>query len=228
MRMKKVLSGTTLKYIAMVTMLIDHTAVALLPMNHPAYMPLRIIGRIAFPVYCFLLTEGFRHTGNVWKYASRLAAFAIVSEIPFDMVVLGSFWDMGQQNVFFTLFFGLLAMIYYDRYTREGKPLFTVLALLLPMIGAYALATDYGPDGVMLILIFYLFRDKPVLSFGLSALLLVAMGPVEAFAVFALVLIFLYNGQKGSTRLNRYVFYGFYPVHLLILGLLGMSGSYLR
>lgn len=82
-------------------------------------MVLRGIGRVAFPIFCFLLVEGFLHTKNVWKYAGRLALFALVSEIPFDLAFQGEWLFMGYQNIFFTLLVGLLVMIAFQ--TAEEK-----------------------------------------------------------------------------------------------------------
>lgn len=223
--MTKRLSGTDLKYIAMITMLIDHTAAVLLPYQHPAYMPLRIIGRLAFPIYCFLLVEGFLHTRDPYRYAGRLAIFALISEIPFDWALFGSVWNPQDQNVFFTLCLGMLSMIFYEKYKRKGNTLLCGLALFLPAFAAYLLKTDYGAEGVVLILLFYLYRDNRQAAFFGASMLLVLMGQVEAWGVLSLVIIFMYNGQKGSTGLPRFVFYGFYPVHLLILGILNF---YLR
>lgn len=112
------LSGTTLKWIAVISMLIDHTAEVLI--NHNAaltdpiwaqiYVLMRGIGRIAFPIYAFLLVEGFLHTKDVKKYLARMLTFAVVSEIPFDLAVFHTPFYWGYQNVFFTLFLGLLAL----------------------------------------------------------------------------------------------------------------------
>lgn len=135
---RKGISGSTLKLIAIITMLIDHTAATILDrtliarglynldgtnsmavqeflrQNGAIYytdVAMRFIGRIAFPIFCFLLVEGFIHTRNQWKYTLRLAIFALISEIPFDLAFNGHFFDMGYQNVFFTLTIGMLVMI---------------------------------------------------------------------------------------------------------------------
>lgn len=110
------LDGTQLKWIALVTMFIDHTGAAvverLLSETSPAwltalYFALRIIGRLAFPIYCFLLAEGFAHTHSRPKYLARLAVFALVAEVPFDLATQGLVYYPGYQNVFFTLALGL-------------------------------------------------------------------------------------------------------------------------
>ena len=121
------ISGSTLKLIAIITMFIDHLGATVLRaiMRLPAvtsdpalsslwadiYNASRDIGRIAFPIFCFLIVEGFCHTRNVWKYAGRLFLFALISEIPFDIALKGSWYYSGKQNVYFTLLIGLLVII---------------------------------------------------------------------------------------------------------------------
>ena len=95
-----------LKMIAITTMLIDHVGAVLLPQ----YPILRIIGRIAFPIFCFLLVEGFMHTHDVIRYMTRIGLFALISEIPFDLLFYGRILDGTHQNVFFTLFIGLVML----------------------------------------------------------------------------------------------------------------------
>ena len=111
------ISGYWLKVIAVVSMLIDHTSAVILEqipgLENPAFL-MRIIGRLAFPIYCFLLVEGFMHTRDREKYALRLGCFAAVSEIPFDLAFNGKVLEVGYQNVFFTLLLGLLTMMAYD------------------------------------------------------------------------------------------------------------------
>ena len=110
------LSSFALKCIALITMIIDHVGAIL----YPEARVLRIIGRIAFPIYAFLVAEGFYHTKNVKKYMLRLLLFALVSEIPFDLALTGQILEFGHQNVFFTLFAGLLLMELYSRQTSSA------------------------------------------------------------------------------------------------------------
>ena len=126
----RVLSGSALKVLAMVIMLIDHTAAFLLVKSAAAtrtlfvlgdtdisiYRIMRDVGRAAFPIFCFLLVEGFVHTHNRFKYGRNLLIFACISEIPWDLVHKGTFFDMSTQNVFFTLFLGYLAFCAVDYY----------------------------------------------------------------------------------------------------------------
>ena len=107
------ISGYWLKLIAVISMLIDHTSAVILEqipgLEAPAFF-MRIIGRAAFPIYCFLLVEGFYHTRSRAKYAGRLFLFALISEVPFDLAFSRRMWDFSSNNVFFTLLFGLLVI----------------------------------------------------------------------------------------------------------------------
>lgn len=104
------LNGAQLKGIAFGTMVVDHAAVMLLQETGTLYWSMRLIGRLAFPLYCFLLAEGFCHTRSAGRYLGRLAALAVVSEIPFNLLNRGAAADPMHQNVMFTLFLGLLAL----------------------------------------------------------------------------------------------------------------------
>lgn len=238
------LTGHTLKLIAVITMLIDHIGYALLEIgllprisdavlagNSFDFLPadyhfwynfdlvLRFIGRLAFPIFCFLLVEGFLHTKNVKKYALRLAIFALLSEVPFDLVVSNTFFDLSSQNVFFTLFIGLL-VLWGMQYFASTLPTHMVplryLVALTGMMAAHFLQTDYAAFGVLLIMLLYEFRNNRLWQCITGAILMLFKsytGPL------AFLLIFFYNGERGK-QLPKYFFYAFYPVHLLILFLL--------
>ena len=164
----RVLSGSALKTIALVTMLIDHTTLTFLHGSKAAvftiaghtllwYTFLRGIGRLAFPIYVFLLTEGFIHTRNRKKYGGRLLAFALISEIPWNLLHNGTVLYIKSQNVFFTLFLGFLALCAMDRYKNDTKKLALMLAPLL--IASLTLKSDYGASGFGFILTVYLLRE---------------------------------------------------------------------
>lgn len=244
------ISGSTLKMIAVVTMLIDHFAAGVLGrylamngigsldindmsgidlwMNQNAalystYNIMRLIGRIAFPIYCFLLVEGFEHTSNRMKYAGRLLVFAVISEVPFDLVFSGEILEFGYQNVFFTLFLGLLAMMGL-RYIEERedmqmmvKPLWNFVVIAACMFAAQFAKTDYAAIGVLCITVLYLFRRKKKYQTiaGCVAFLW------ELTAPLAFIPVWFYNGKRGWNM--KYFFYLFYPVHLLLLYLLCMA-----
>jgi len=168
----KILSGSMLKLIAVISMLIDHTAhvlVKVLPFmkislfslggtNYTVYYVMRLIGRLAFPIFCFLIVEGFLHTRNVKKYCIRLAIFAAVSEIPFNFMLSGKFYDLSHQNVYFTLLIGVIALALYERLENH---LYKFLAIGFLLAFTHLLHTDYGMNGVMLILVIYLLRSAP-------------------------------------------------------------------
>ncbi|MDD3139652.1 MAG: TraX family protein [Lachnospiraceae bacterium] len=194
---------------AIITMAIDHVGAVFFPQ----YIILRIIGRLAFPIFCFLLVEGFYHTRDVHKYMLRLGIFAFVSEIPFDLAFFGTFIEFTHQNVFFTLFLGLLAL-----YLLNTKMLLVTktVGVFLLMFLAELLHTDYGAIGILMILVFYSFREKLIIksaSIGIINMLLV--GGVQAYATFSVIPILLYNGRRGYNL--KYIFYAFYPVHLIII-----------
>ena len=173
------------------------------------YDLMRLVGRLAFPLFCFLLVEGFLHTSNVKKYALRLALFALVSEVPFDLAVFGTLFDPKHQNVFFTLLIGLLVMIAADRF-RE-KVWVQVVIYAAGMAAGLLLQTDYGYKGVLLIIILYIFRYERKTQ-ALAGALTISW---ELTAPLAFLPILAYNGKRGLSM--RYFFYWFYPVHLLIL-----------
>lgn len=208
------LSGSSLKILALLIMLIDHMGAILFPQ----YFFLRIIGRLAFPIFCFLLVEGFIHTKNVKKYALRLGIFALISEIPFDLALFNRPFDFSHQNIFFTLFIGLLVLIGIHKFKQ--RPWIGYCIFIIGIIIAELSKVDYGSFGVIIILLFYIYHQHHnliILTLGLFIFSLL-LTPVEVFATLAIIPITLYNGKRGISL--KYVFYAFYPVHLLILYLI--------
>ena len=212
--MKLGINSFTLKMIAIVTMLIDHVGAVLFPQIEL----LRIIGRIAFPIFAFTLVEGFFHTRDVKKYLMRLGVLALVSEIPFDLAFFGVPFAFVHQNVFFTLFLGILMLYFVVNTPRDFRRVLCVLGMIL--LADY-LQTDYGSWGLLMILCYYVFREKPWLKYGgIAAINIFAMGYSQVYAPLALIPIALYNGEEGY-KCKKF-FYGFYPVHLFILYLLSI------
>lgn len=230
--MKKGLTGTGLKWIAIITMLIDHIgaliverAIIKFSVTKPGLCEqlsildtvLRGIGRIAFPIFCFLLIQGFMYTKNRIKYALRLLAFAFISEIPFDFAFSGRAFYTGYQNVFFTLFIGLVIIIFIDRIweqQRFSKILRISLCIVCAGIGFFGarfLGVDYGGRGIIAILALYLFR-RNLFEQALAGVIAFAW---EFPAPFAFIPVFAYNGKRGKG--NKYFFYVFYPIHLSVL-----------
>ena len=200
---RRTFSGTALKTIACITMLVDHIGASCIEAGiltpgldagtlsqdtlsaYPLYrldMVLRFTGRLAFPLFCFLLVEGFVHTHNVKGYLGRLVLFGILSEVPFDLAFFRTPFDPSAQNVYWTL--------------------------------ALAANTDYNAIGVIIICALYLTRTNRKRQCLAGALLFM----FELTAPLAFVLVWFYNGQRGAcSPLQKKAFYWFYPVHLLVL-----------
>lgn len=227
------LNGFHLKLIAICTMLIDHMGYTLFP----GVMWLRCVGRVAFPIFCFLIAEGCVYTHDRKKYAARLLVFALLSEIPFNLMNSGMIWDPYDQNVLWTLLLGALVCWLMDWALKKCTPLSFVLTGAA-MVAAYwlleAFRTDYGGWGMLLVAAFYCVRRAPsgavvkmiAQAFGLAFFSLGVMGgylSIELWSLVSLVPIWLYNGQRGfSNKAVQYGFYAFYPVHILILSLIAM------
>ncbi len=221
----KIINGSWLKIIAVVSMLIDHLAFLILPHFDLFSEPIeflgkeftiikicRLIGRLAFPIFAFLITEGFSHTKNYKKYGINLLAFAVVSEIPYNLFLSGKLFNFNSQNVFFTLFLGFLGI-----YVLENAKINIEKAVYIfgVVVLALFLKCDYGAKGVILIVLLYLLKNQlplaSVLSYG------VLSGGVAAWCAF--VPINMYNGTRGFIKGNvmKYAFYVFYPAHMLVL-----------
>lgn len=203
------LNSFTLKMFAIVSMIIDHVGYIFFP-NATIF---RAFGRIAFPIFCFLIVEGFHHTRSHMNYLIRLTIFAFISEIPFDLAFQGMLFDWQHQNVFFTLVLGLISIFCLEEMNTRK---IYILPLILMWGTAELIHCDYGIGGVIFICMLYLTRETPWIRFVLSALILyVFWGSLELFGLFALLLIAFYNGKRGPSA--QMIFYWFYPVHLLVL-----------
>lgn len=223
---QKRLSQESLKILACVTMLIDHVAAVF-----RLALKWRVIGRLSFPIYCFLLAEGAYHTRNPKKYALRLAIGALLSEIVFDFAFFGRFY-WGHQNVMLTLLLGFFTLRAMEMFPDMFRKVLVVIPFAL---AAELLCTDYGWVGVALVALFALTRELPgrwpILAAGMAILFLsipsatrMIFGirvPIQIFGLAALVPIALYSGKKmTNNKAIQWAFYLFYPVHLLILWLL--------
>lgn len=231
-------SALALHGFAMMCMLIDHT-------YHVFGGPviLNIIGRIAFPIYLFLLVEGFKHTGNVKNYMLRMLGFAIISEIPFDLMLAGKPFYWRHQNVMWTLLICLAMMTVLEKvrtkYGDHGWG-FAGLAIMTACVVAEMFCVDYGLTGVLYCVLFYGISSfveirwcgRLSMLFGLIGLSSVIYGrptveifslavPIQSFCILSLPFIWSYNGEPGSkTKIVKLARYSFYPLHLLFLGLL--------
>lgn len=255
--MKKGLSQESLKLLACITMLIDHIGYALVyPMYqqvsiingnalaaakilNTVYLFLRCIGRLSLPIFAFLLVEGFLHTRSRKKYALRLAIGAILSEIPYNLVVSGSPVWRYRQSIMIALFLGFCALLAMERCRKLAwKPV-----VMIPFaIHAELLCTDYGWGCIALVALFELSRHmynrnlirfcgmlvlfhympSAMLQFGSFSL------PMQALGALSMLFIAAYDGRKVTgSKAVQWGFYLFYPVHLLVLYFIGMlSGTF--
>ena len=221
------LSGSALKVIAVISMLIDHIAAHVLIYNPRVttllftvgkievtwYFVLRTIGRLAFPIFCFLLVEGFMYTRNRKRYGISLALFALASEVPFDLVRSLTPYDPTYQNVFFTLLLGYLSLCAFEYFA--DRPALQATCVIGLALGSMGLLCDYGPRGYALILILYFLRQNAVAKTALGCCVTTATWR----AGLAFIPINFYNGTRGFIKgpVLKFAFYAFYPVHLFIL-----------
>lgn len=203
------LTSYQLKWIAIITMVIDHTGAII----YPGEMMWRYIGRVSFPIFCFLLVEGFFHTHDIYQYMLRLGIFAVISEIPYDLAFHGKILEFEYQNVFFTLLLGVVMMYVLE---KSGKWSEKLIEVLLVMWLANLLRTDYSFKGILLIAIFYIFRQNFLPKMACGAVWnFLWNGSIQGYGALAMIPIALYNGEHG--RRMKYFFYVFYPAHLLVL-----------
>ena len=219
------LSGSALKIIAVVSMVIDHCAYYLMDGNTMAYEVMRCFGRIAFPVFAFLVAEGFAHTRNRMRYFLSLMLFAVVSEVPWYLLNGAD----GTHNVMFTLALGVAALAAFER-LREHRILCCLFILLTAWLATW-LGTDYEWRGMLMIVVFYLLsmsKNTPVILRRMMQLLFafpLMMRYGITGALLACAVIFLYDGTRGFIHGNvaKYGFYVFYPAHLLLFFCLSVN-----
>lgn len=237
-------TGFHLKYFALFTMTLDHIGAVLLTPDSTGYTLFRAIGRMAFPIFCFLLVEGFFHTRSHMNYLKRLFVFALISELPFDM----AFYQFPvnrepsslfcHQNIFFTLALGFFAMYMAERFLRTA-PFFAFLSVIGSIFLAQILRFDYGGLGIIIILLFYGYRRfyshlSRLSAYTLALIPFLLLGDWKQFFVlFTLPLFLLYHGQRGNMAPGgrrvpggKYFFYWYYPCHLLFLGIIYFTITY--
>ena len=231
-----VINADVLRVVAVGTMIIDHIWQAGLVEARW----FNWIGRLAFPIFAFQIAEGYAKTSNVKRYALRLFAFALISEIPFNIFCADWVFYPDYQNVIFTLLMGLMAIIAIDKAKKEPAVknicLFGMIAVIIVIL-AELLLVDYGAAGVLTVIAFYLFRDFkyarvmqllsmiiifvlvfPGNTFAVKLFGSVLFLPVQIFALLSLIPIWLYNGKKGlHSKALQYGFYVIYPLHLLVI-----------
>lgn len=226
------MSSFVLKIIACISMFCDHIGDAFIG----KLTFLNYIGRLAFPIFCFQIVQGYIHTHDIKKYILRLSLFALISQIPF-MLFYHIVFDSFAINVIFTLLFGLFTILIYDKYNKSVGACFCLLLGIIAQVCQF----DYGFFGVFIIFMFYVLRNKktamslvfalavlirysiPLLQYGLSLSYLFSNGKYSMMVystIFSIVPILFYNGKKGKNA--KYLFYIFYPVHLLILSVISI------
>ena len=236
-------TSMSLHLMAMGFMLCDHLWATIVPGNDW----LTCIGRLTFPIFAFLTVEGYFHTHSFKKYMTRLLIFAILSEIPFNLVMGSSWFYPIHQNVLWTFLLGLGLIHLNEKAKKTGKLVRRILTGIGTVCMAYVLGillfVDYYHAGVLMVLVFYFFRGRKWWNFIGQFLLLYYINVEllagytyeftlfgetyyfvrQGFALLALIPIWLYQGNEGyKSKTLQYVYYGFYPVHLLILALLRM------
>lgn len=173
-------------------------------------MLMHYIGRTAFPLFAFLITEGFTHTHDRKKYGINLFIFALISEIPWNLAHTGDLF-YARQNVFFTLLLGYLGLCTLEYYKDDYKKKIITLACLLGV--SLVLRADYTCFGFGFIILLYLLDRR------MMAILGCCMLPSRWIGGLAFVPILMYNGERGFAKAKwiKYAFYIFYPLHLLVL-----------
>ena len=232
------LSAAALHILAMTFMLMDHLWATLLP----AQEWLTCVGRIAFPIFAFMAVEGYFHTHNLKKYLLRMLIFAVISEVPFDLMYGGTWFYPVHQNVIWTLMMGL-AGIHLMETVRKKKSTFVyilvsvIVVILGGLLGTLSMVDYYG-IGVLTVFIFYFFRGRKwwcllgqmlALYWVNVELLGGLMYPIRLFgmefelcqqglALLALLPIWLYRGRQGyHSKPFQYFCYAFYPMHMLVI-----------
>ena len=234
--MKKILSATDLKILAIIAMTVDHTAFLLVDQHSLLYYFMRLFGRLTAPIMVFLLTEGYRHTRSKKKYLARLFMFAGISQPIYYLFNHGQMPESAAPfllhwNVMFTLAIGLLVMILFDSEKIQTAPSLILLGVLISL--AHFGDWSYLIPAWTIIFFCYYKRDtkKMIVLFALASVTLQTLVYLKEFDSFthfsfqygtllALIPISMYNGERGNVRhknLNRWFFYVYYPAHMVVL-----------
>ena len=211
------LSGSTLKVIAVLSMVTDHCAYYLMEHGTLLYEVMRCFGRIAFPVFAFLIAEGFQYTRNRMKYFLQLLGFAVISELPWYLLNGAD----GTHNVLFTLALGVMTLAAFEAMKKDGM---LCGAVILSIAGfATWSGVDYEWRGILMMVVFYLFGNvNPSFPSGRKAQLFCAFPLMMHYgiigALLACLVIACYDETRGFIhgKVAKYGFYAFYPVHLIL------------
>lgn len=220
--MNRKLSLSALKIIGAAAMLLDHTALILAGngLSAAAYYILRGIGRIAFPIFCFVLVEGFVHTRSLGKYITRIGVLALISEIPYDLMVSGKPFDFTHNNILFTFTIALIVLWLISKCEDRGVKGFLLIALITTagMAASWFIKSAYSWKCIMLAVFMYMSRsDRRFMYISGGIVLLIDCDITDIPALSAFLPIHFYNGTKG--KFPGYLFYIFYPVHMALLGI---------
>lgn len=174
---------------------------------------LLMFGKFAFPLFAFMLVVGFEKTHNRKKYGIRLLILALISEIPFDLMISKTLFDPSHNNVIITLFMGFLALCSLEHF-KQNRIISFAIVLGLFLLSRYINA-DYRTGGFLFILILYGLRNEAILKCVISPVLL----PMKAMVFLSMVLTCLFNGERGffKSKFWKYFFYAFYPLHMLVI-----------
>lgn len=213
------LSGSALKVIAMISMVIDHIALYLMEHGTLLYETMRCVGRIAFPVFAFLIAEGFIHTRSRYRYFFILLGFAVISEIPWFLLNGAD----GTHNVMFTLALGVATLMVLENLLQRSMVLGFFWTLGMAGL-AFWLEVDYEWRGILLIIISYLYNTyahyfpySRGMQFFCTFALMMHFGVIGA--VMGCMVLYLYNGKRGFIQgyIEKYIYYSMYPIHLLFI-----------
>lgn len=213
-----------LKIIAIISMFIDHYGAILSPNN----IYFRIIGRISFPLFCFLLINGYNHTSNINRYLKRLIIFSFISQ-PIFSIINNNY----NLNVFFTLYLGLFMITFIKnlKYKKIINILSEILIVLLFCYIAFLIKTDYNVLGILTIYFIYKSNNNKIFIclsiFVLNLLFGVFINKnIQYFAILCIPFIIFFRDEKVKiNKIFKYVFYWFYPLHLFVLYILKINGG---
>ena len=179
---------------------------------------MQLIGGMAIPVFAFLLVEGFRNTSDYKKYLLTMIITALVSEIPYDLAICGKVWDLSSQNAMITMCICLIMLKCMELFSNSSGfagSMVRILIMIAAIVWVSIFRAEYGLCMVLLVTVFYVFDTKNVLKTVLGCIisLMYVTGPIAFYGIWC------YNGERKD-RINKYVYYAFYPLHLLVLGVI--------
>ena len=239
----KLISADLLKWFALITMFIDHIGAGIIekcflarPGMYLLDKVIRAIGRPSFPIYCFLLIEGYKYTRSRYKYSLNLLIFALISEIPFDHLFNDSILEFTYQNVFFTLLFGFISVWTIDTFKETKYKYLGIIVSIAMIYVAYLIHSDYSGAGVVLIIAMYTFYpNKDLLSTAVPVIFYIVyflsllfyhkrpfdsavrILETEMYSLIGFILIYFDNGKRLKNGFIKWLGYLYYPLHLILI-----------